>query len=111
MSGGRKKNELGSLMAVFDLFSKRQRRLRGDVPEVYQYDTLPEAFRVQVIHMWIDGIGSPDSHHNLGPLRIAPFRAYSLIADALRREYGVFTLAEVRRNAGDFAFVGCLNGV
>jgi hypothetical protein len=36
-------------MAIFDLFSKRQRRARGEVPDVYQYETLPVEFRTQVL--------------------------------------------------------------
>ena len=34
-------------MAIFDLFSKRQRALRCDVPDVYTYSDLPNALRVQ----------------------------------------------------------------
>ena len=35
----------GTLMAIFDLFSKRQKALRGDVPDVYTYDDLPNSLR------------------------------------------------------------------
>ena len=31
-----------------DIFSKRQKRLRGEMPDVYQYDTLPGGLRTQV---------------------------------------------------------------
>lgn len=34
-------------MTVIDLFSKRQKRLRGEVPDVYVYDILPGTFRNQ----------------------------------------------------------------
>jgi hypothetical protein len=33
-------------MALLKIFSKRQKRLRGEVPDVYVYDVIPEHFRV-----------------------------------------------------------------
>jgi hypothetical protein len=44
-------------MPIPDLFSRRQRQQRGDVPDVYQYDVLPEKFRVQVWHIITDALG------------------------------------------------------
>jgi hypothetical protein len=38
-------------MALFDLFSKRQKRLRGDVPDVYVYDEIPQVLRVQLVQI------------------------------------------------------------
>lgn len=38
-------------MPIFDIFSKRQKRLRGETPDVYQYDTLPDGLRVQVVRI------------------------------------------------------------
>ena len=45
-------------MAVFDLFSKRQRKARGEVPDVYVYDKLPQELRVQVVHIIQDAFGT-----------------------------------------------------
>jgi hypothetical protein len=39
-------------MAIFDIFSKRQKARRGDVHEVYTYDEIPNGLRVQIIHIW-----------------------------------------------------------
>lgn len=75
-------------MAIFDLFSKRQKRLRGELPEVYTYDAVPGVLRVQIVHIIRDAIGE-DSYHGHEATRI-----YSLINDTLCREYGVFTLIE-----------------
>ena len=36
-------------MPVEDIFSQRQKRLRGEVPDVYQYENIPEALRVQIV--------------------------------------------------------------
>jgi hypothetical protein len=45
-------------VAIIETFSKRKHkdRLAGQ-PDVYQYDTIPTAFRNQVIHIWKDAIG------------------------------------------------------
>lgn len=41
---------------IFDLFSKRQKKLKGDVPDVYVYDNIPNALRVQIINIWYDSL-------------------------------------------------------
>ena len=38
-------------MPVNDIFSKRQLRIRGKVPDVYQYETIPRELRVQALHI------------------------------------------------------------
>lgn len=46
-------------MGIFETFSKRMRRkARAGQAEVYQYDTLPRALKVQVIHIWTTAIGT-----------------------------------------------------
>lgn len=39
-------------MAIFDLYSKRQKQLHGDMPDVYAYDTIPRSLRVQITYLW-----------------------------------------------------------
>lgn len=76
-------------MGVFDLFSKRQKRLRGEVPDVYVYDTLVEPLRVQFVHITESALGSAINarhHHRVG-------FTYDMIVNTLRNEYGVFVLA------------------
>lgn len=41
-------------MPVVDIFSKRQKRLRGDIPDVYQYTLIPQALRVQIVYIMED---------------------------------------------------------
>jgi len=77
-------------LTVFDLFSKRQKRLRGDVPDVYVYDKIPQPLRVQIVHIWTDAIGNIDQYregHYVGT-----YNAYKFLVETLRREYGVFKL-------------------
>ena len=47
-------------MAIIELYSKRQKRLRGDVPDVYTYDEIPQNLRVQIIHICNGTIGSKE---------------------------------------------------
>lgn len=82
-------------MAIFDLFSKRQKKLKGDVPDVYVYDYLPKELRTQIIYIWIDALG--DINHQYPGSTMG---AYSLIVNTLCREYGLFNLPGTRESGG-----------
>ena len=43
-------------MTVTDIYWKRQKRLRNEYPDVFQYDSLTEGFRVQVVQMWSEDL-------------------------------------------------------
>lgn len=73
-------------MAIFDLFSKRQKRLSGEIPEIYTYKEIPYKLRVQIVQIIRDSIGV-----DIYPYSEAS-KIYELIHKALCREYGVFTL-------------------
>ncbi len=46
-------------MVVWNLYSKRKAQAeRSGKADVYQYDELPKAFRVQVVHIWQEAIGA-----------------------------------------------------
>ncbi|XQU07228.1 hypothetical protein P4544_11005 [Halomonas sp. LY9] len=75
-------------MPIFELFSKRQKKLRGEVPDIYQYEILEQSFRVQVVHIIRDTIGVEQSYNN------ATNRVYEEIHRVLCKEYGVFSLKE-----------------
>ncbi len=64
------------------------------MPDVYQYNTIPEPLRVQIVHIIQDAFG--DLHTYRGGAR----NAFQLIHDTLCREYGVFHLGD--RNASSF---------
>jgi len=76
-------------MAVIETFSKRQRRLRGEFPDVFVYDDLPQALRVQLYQSIKEGIGGWYLRGNSNEPAQA---AYEGVVKALRREYGVFSL-------------------
>ena len=79
-------------MPVYDLFSKRQKRLKGDVPDVYVYDDIPDSLRVQIVHIWSRVIGTKDQYYSrhYGENRVKI--VYDRIADILCQEYGYFQL-------------------
>lgn len=77
-------------MAIYDLFSRRQKRQQGDLPDVYSYDDIPNALRVQIIHIWDDALGNKPEYEN-SSLKVK--NAYRNIVASLCREYGMFTLA------------------
>lgn len=86
-------------MAIFDLFSKRQKRLRGDVPDVYVYDSLPQPLRVQIVHIWTDTLGKGEQYWT-GQVK----EAYEFIVSTLCREYGLFKLPGAK-DYGDREFI------
>lgn len=74
-------------MAIFDLFSKRQKKLRGEIPDVYTYDKIPQPLKVQIVHIIQDAVGQDryvDENH--------AEKIYEFLHKAICREYGVFRL-------------------
>jgi len=76
-------------MSIFDLFSKRQKKLRGEVPDVYTYDKIPQPLKVQIIHIWRETLGD---ERNYDEGYVGTHRAYKFIVETLCREYGLFSL-------------------
>lgn len=75
-------------MGVFELFSKRQKKLYAKKPDVYQYEKIEQKFRVQVVHIIRDTIGIESQYNELSN------ETYEEIHNILCREYGVFSLKE-----------------
>ncbi len=82
-------------MPVFDIFSYRKMATERKLPDVFEYDTLPDTLRVQILRIMQDAIGG--SHHYTG---YAVHRArennegWEFIHDVVAREHGVPQLAE-----------------
>ena len=78
-------------MAIVDLFHERQKRLRGDYPDVYQYEELPNKLKVQLIHIWKETIGEDYSGGKWNPS--SENRNYlETCYNILCKELGVFEL-------------------
>lgn len=84
-------------MAVFDLFSKRQKKLRGDVPDIFTYDNIPQNLRVQIVHIIRDAVGQK----NYTGHQDKPEEVYKFIHQSLAREYGEFSLGSNHRNSDE----------
>ncbi|MEY4532110.1 MAG: hypothetical protein RLZZ156_2833, partial [Deinococcota bacterium] len=44
-------------MSILNLFSKRQKKVRGEVTDVYSYTKVPQPLRVQLVHIIMAAIG------------------------------------------------------
>ena len=85
------------VVGIFDLFSKRQKRARGEMPDVYVYDDLPQPLRVQIVHIINDAFGE-DSYASHARA------AYEFVKQTLCREFGVFELVEYPKSDQDSVF-------
>lgn len=85
-------------MAIFDLFSKRQKKLKGQMPDVYQYDNFDDKLKVQIIHIIQDVIGTEGSYKD------EVNNAYKWIHEILCKEYGVFSLIKNTRSNMEAVF-------
>lgn len=90
-------------MRVFETFSKREKRQFQGKKDVYQYDTLLQAFRVQVIHIWASAIG-PFFQVSQWETASDSNRTWREIHDTLSREIGVIQLG---KSAYDNPFEQC----
>ncbi|MDC7746216.1 STM4504/CBY_0614 family protein [Rhizobium binxianense] len=80
-------------MAVYDLYSKRLARLKGEGEDVYQYDEIPQKLRVQIIHIIDKALGN--RKHAEANSRAE--QAYRVIVTTMRQELGVFILPPAQR--------------
>lgn len=71
-------------MAIFDMFSKHQKKIRGEFPDVYSYDEVPSPLRVQIIYIVRDAFEHVP-YDVKGPY-------YESIERVLCREYGMLRL-------------------
>jgi hypothetical protein len=76
-------------MGIIDLFSKRQKRISGQVSDVYTYDKIPHNLKVQIVHIIRDSIGKRVHYGTDTPVEL-----YKFIHDTLCREYGRLSLKE-----------------
>lgn len=83
-------------MGIIDLYSKRQKRLRGEFPDVYQYSDFPRPLRVQLVYILRDTLGEGHAWTRAGEIILL----YREIEQILAREYGLFKLSP---NSDDYA--------
>lgn len=81
-------------MAIYELYSSRKRRENGELPDVYSYNHIPSAFRVQISYIWSETI----SRSNVSSFH------YHNIVKVLRREYGKITLDAKNKRPHDSTY-------
>lgn len=91
-------------MEIVELYSYRQKRLRGELPDIYQYDTFSHELKVQIIYLWkeaFDHMGEETRKYktSVGIREIHPKNEveslYQSVVDTLCEEYGTFHLPGV----------------
>ncbi len=87
MAGYRDVSCIEENMSIFELFSKRQKKIRGEFPDVYVYEKIPQSLRVQIVHIIRDTIGQDKFEKRARG-------SYEFIHKTLCKEYGLFTLKE-----------------
>lgn len=83
-------------MAIINLFSKRQKKLRGEISDVFTYDNLPQTLRVQIVHIIQEAIGKYNSfgYNDFNEVD----KIYKFLHNSIAKEYGQFTLGKYNDN-------------
>ena len=74
-------------MGILDIFSRRMKYERGEMPDVYTYDKFPRECKVQIVQVWTATLGRGVFLDHRGNI-------YDDIVVELRKERGVFSLTE-----------------
>ncbi len=92
-------------MPTIDLFSKRQIRLQGEVPDVYQYEAIPPELRVQVVRILNDVFQVVVHGDTVGEFHTRQDEAYKWVYESIHEtlcdEYGVVTLDDSARGSAE----------
>lgn len=78
------------IMPTIDLFSKRQKRDRGEMPDVLEYEVLPKELRVQVVHILRNALGVRRNADQSNAITTV----FEWMHDDLCQELGRLSLAE-----------------
>lgn len=90
-------------MSVIDLFSKRQKRLRNEAPDIYQYAEIPMPLRVQIMGILRDILGEK-MEYDQNSCR----KYFGHINDCLCNEYGLLHLSEEIHESADVQVIDFL---
>ena len=80
-----------SIIPIGDIFSKRQKKLRGNVPDVYAYDELPRPLRQQIVYI-LEDVFDACIDRVVGWHTIEGH--YKNIVKVIREEHGVQQIAQ-----------------
>jgi hypothetical protein len=86
----RSTNIKGCRVGIIETFSKRQKRLKGEVLDVFIYDDIPTSLRIQICHIWKKCLGV-EQHHYMGR-KMWSNPVYLTLHQELAAEFGLFSL-------------------
>jgi len=89
-------------MPLYDIYSKRQKRLRGENPEVFTYDKIPQSLKLQIIYIVNDFVDSNYLGYEIHE------QVYLKPAYILCREYGVHKLTGTYKHNYKYEILGFL---
>ena len=77
----------------YEIFSTRQQRMRGEIPDTYQYENIPSELRFQILYIW-EKVWEKAYYNDFGDFVLSQLAAsaYNSIEATLREEYGVEAL-------------------
>ena len=75
-------------MAIFKLFSTRQKEAKGEMPDVFTYGALPNPLRVQIVHILNDVVGRDSISYQ------SEHYCFKFIRDILLKEHALFKLID-----------------
>ena len=78
----------------YKIFSKRQQRIQGEIPDTDESESIPKELRVQIVHIWRDILKSVSFQSYNKTEFSDDHDAYKTIYNELCREYGRFALDE-----------------
>lgn len=87
-------------MTIWDTFSKRQKRLSGEFTDVFTYDEIPSALRVQICNIWNECFGISSAVRAIEPIKNP---AYAELHQGMANELGM--LAFPSTGFGDAAAI------
>ena len=79
-------------MPIIDIFSKRQKRMRDEVPDMLEYDDFPMPLRRKIVQIFKKAIAENASIYFDPEYQLDVIGFYEYINDSLCHEYGIETL-------------------
>jgi AbiJ N-terminal domain 4 len=79
-------------MAIFKLFSTRQKEANGEIPDIFTYGALPKPLRIQIVHILNEVVGKDLVGYS------SKNYCFTFIRDILLKEHALFKLTQYPKN-------------
>lgn len=90
-------------MAIFDIFSKRKKRIESQgKADVYQYEEIPQALKIQIVHILRDALGRWYRPSGYGTGETSPTSAlWEHVQKIIAKEKGMWSLGRPESNPSE----------